>query len=75
MHDIFKGIVVGVLGAVLWFLFSVLQGINEGLGEPGDPVFEVFMILGFALMIGGPVIYIVILPVVSWWRRRRVPRG
>lgn len=70
MNNIFKGIVVGVLGAVLWFLFSVLQGFGEAFGT-SDPVLETFMIIGFALMVGGPVVYIAILPAVAWLRRRR----
>jgi len=74
MHNVFKGIAVGVLGAILWTLFSVLQGVGEAFGTP-EPFFEAFMMIGFALMIGGPVVYIVVIPAVGWLRRRRSREG
>ena len=75
LHDVFKGIIVGALGFGVWFGVSVVYGIGTGLGGPDNPVFEAFMVIGFALMIGGPLIYIVILPVWGWWRSKRSAWG
>ncbi len=71
MRSVFKGIVVGFIGFVVWFLVSILLGIGEAVGVAREPVSEAFMMIGFALMVGGPVVYIVILPIWVWWRGRR----
>ena len=71
MHNVFKGVVVGILGFIVWFVVSVVYGIGQGLGGGGNPTLDALMYLGFALMVGGPVVYIVILPIWGWWRGRR----
>jgi len=75
VHNVFKGIVVGVLGFVVWLLTSVVGGLREGLGGGRDPVLYGLMFLGFFLMIGGPVVYIGVLPAWGWWKRRRARGG
>lgn len=71
MHDVFKGIVVGFIGLIVWLLASIPAGIEHVLVGTEEPIVTPFMALGFFLMVGGPAVYIVILPVASWWRRRR----
>jgi hypothetical protein len=70
MHDVFKGIVVGFIGFVVWALFSVLEGVNMVVASP-TAFGQTGMSIGFALMVGGPVVYILIIPVAGWLRRRR----
>lgn len=74
MHNVFKGIVVGFIGFIIWFIVSVIYGIGTGLGAGENPTFSSFMYLGFFLMVGGPVVYIVILPIWGWWRKKRSAR-
>jgi len=71
MHDVFKGIVVGFIGFIMWILVSIPLGIGEAVGVARDPVLNAALYLGFTLMVGGPVVYIVILPIWVWWRGRR----
>lgn len=71
MHNFFKGIIVGFIGFVIWFGVSVIYGIGLGLGGGENPTLNAFMFLGFFIMVGGPIIYIVILPVLGWWRKKR----
>ena len=64
MHNVFKGIVVGVLGFFFWFLSSVVEGLARVGGEP-TATGSALMYLGFLLMVGGPVVYILVMPVAS----------
>ena len=75
MHNVFKGIVVGILGLIVWFLASIPLGISAAFGGAQDPLFYTIMVAGFLAMVGGPVVYIGILPAVAWLRRRRARDG
>ena len=57
MHNVFKGIIVGFIGFIIWFGVSVIYGIGLGLGAGENPTFNAFMFLGFFIMIGGPLVY------------------
>jgi hypothetical protein len=70
LHNVFKGVMVGFVGFVVWVTFSIFEGINRALGKPGT-FSQAGMFLGFALMVGGPVAYIVVLPIVDRLRKRR----
>jgi len=70
MHDVFKGIVVGFIGFVLWVLFSFFEGLGRAFGE-ASAVGSAGVYLGFLLMVGGPVMYILVVPVVNRLRGRR----
>ena len=70
VHNVFKGIVVGFIGLIIWLLVSIPLGIGDAVGVARDPLLNAVLYLGFALMVGGPVVYIVILPMWSWWRAR-----
>lgn len=70
MHNVFKGIVVGVLGFIVWFLSSVFEAFVSSAGERTLPG-TVLMYLGFLLMVGGPIVYIVVIPIINRLRRRR----
>jgi hypothetical protein len=58
------------LGLILWITFSVIGGIAAGLGH-FDPGLYNAMVASFLLMIGGPAIFWVALPLVERYRRRR----
>ena len=70
MHNVFKGIVVGCLGYLVWFLSGFVSAFTAGLTGEGS-AFQVATVIGFGLMVGGPVVYIIVLPVAGWLRRRR----
>lgn len=72
MHNVFKGIVVGFIGFVIWFVTSVFAGIGAAVNATEDPLINAFMFIGFFIMVGGPVIYIVIIPIVNWWKRKKI---
>lgn len=74
MHNIFKGIITGFVGLVIWVLFSIPMGIDAALEAPENPTFRFLMTLGFALMVLGPAIYIVVLPAVGWLKKRQARR-
>jgi hypothetical protein len=58
------------LGLILWITFSVIGGIAAGLGH-FDPGLYNAMVAGFFLMIVGPAIFWIVLPLVERYRRRR----
>lgn len=65
------GLGIGVLGAILWVLTSVVAGIGEGLGGEPLPVLHALMVVGFIVMIGGPFTFWLILPIRRVLRNRR----
>jgi len=74
VHNVFKGIVVGFIGLVIWVAASIPAGIDAAFGATTPPFIEAFITLGFVLMILGPIVYIVVLPVAGWVKRRRARR-
>jgi len=75
----FKGLALGLLGLLLWIVASVITGVSqagEDLGGQETPVlFYVFVGIGFAVMIGGPLLYWFVFPIVGYLRRRRPTPG
>jgi len=71
----FKGLALGLLGLLVWIVASVITGVSqagEDLGGQETPVaFYVFVGIGFAVMVGGPLLYWFVLPIVGLVRRRR----
>jgi len=73
MGNFFKGLVVGILGAVLWILASVVAAL-AAVGEDTDslfasPVAGAFVIVGFLTMVGGPIVFWIAAPIVAVARR------
>jgi len=64
------GAVTLFLGLILWILFSALGGTKAGLGR-FDPTLYAAMSASFFLMIFGPVLFWIALPLIGRYRRRR----
>lgn len=64
------GAITLFLGLILWILFSVIGGIKAGLGQ-FDPTLYAAMYASFFLMIFGPILFWIVLPLVGRYRRRR----
>jgi len=73
MGNLFKGLVLGVLGVLLWIIASVLAAVGsvaEGSDDPfASPLFGSLMVVGFAVMVLGPFLFWVVAPIVSLVRR------
>ena len=65
------GLVIGLVGAILWVITSVLWGFGAAFGAEAPPVVTALMIIGFIAMFGGPLVYWVALPIKDKIRRRR----
>lgn len=58
------------LGLILWILFSFMGAIEE-IVSGFNPTLYTAMAASFFLMIGGPILFWVVLPVAEWYRSRR----
>lgn len=67
--NFFKGMVLLVLGALLWIVASILAAVAEVTGEP-FPLFQFFMVIGFSVMILGPILYWFVVPLRNWASKR-----
>jgi len=65
------GLGIGVLGAILWIVASVVGGAIEGLGGGRDSALYTLMVVGFTAMVGGPIAFWIILPIRKALRKRR----
>jgi len=72
MGNILNGLVLLILGLILWIIASVVEAFLEFPTGQQTPMIYV-MALGFLVMIGGPVVFWIILPIRNWIRRRREP--
>jgi len=68
MSNLFKGFVCLALGAVLWILTSVVGGFLEAFGK-ASLTLEYLMYIGFAIMVLGPIIFWIIIPI-----KNRLPK-
>jgi len=68
--NIAGGAITLFLGLILWILFSVIGGIKAGLGH-FDPTLYAAMVTSFFLMILGPILFWIVLPLIGWYRHRR----
>ncbi len=71
MKSFFMGLVVGVLGLIVWLVASVIEGLVRGVEGKGSWVYSL-VVLGFLLMIGGPVFFWLLRPLWNKVRRQRV---
>ena len=65
------GLGIGLIGAVLWVLASVVGGAGEAITGEKEPVLLAFMYIGATTMVGGPLVFWIALPIISKIRRRR----
>ncbi len=70
MKNFIIGLVTGLLGVLLWVLSSFVAGVGEGLGAEPLPILHTLMTVGFVVMITGPAIFWVVLPVIKVMRGR-----
>jgi hypothetical protein len=74
MSKFFMGLALGLLGFLVWAVASVLWAVGDLAKETGSEsdstAWIVIAAIGFAAMIGAPVLYWFILPVIGWIRRR-----
>ena len=70
MGNILNGLVLLILGLILWIVSSVVEGIISFPTRTHTPLIYV-MAIGFFVMIGGPVVYWIIIPIRNLIRRRR----
>jgi predicted branched-subunit amino acid permease len=71
MRNFGIGLGIGLLGAILWVISSVVGGIGEGLGGERLIVLRILMYIGFIVMFVGPLVWWIVLPLVNIIRRRR----
>jgi hypothetical protein len=65
------GLGIGVLGAILWVVVSVVAAGVEVASGTTPPLLEAFLIIGFFVMVGGPLAFWIILPVRRAIKNRR----
>jgi len=64
------GLSLGLIGAIMWYAFSML--ISFGAISEGPPEFRIQALkyAFFALMVGGPLVYWIILPIMEHRRKQ-----
>lgn len=70
MKNFAIGLVLLMLGALVWFISSLFAGVGQAVGEPAPLIIQVFVPIGFFVMIGGPLTFWVVIPVWRYLRRR-----
>ena len=69
------GLVLAGVGFLVWAVASVLYAVTDAAHDTNpdaDPTaWLVILIIGFAVMVGGPFLYWFVLPVAGWIGRRR----
>jgi hypothetical protein len=65
------GLGIGILGAILWAVVSLIAGVGEGLGGEPLPILHALLYIGFLVMVGGPLTFWIILPIRRTVKRRR----
>lgn len=68
MWSFFVGLVTGFIGFIIWALFGVIGGCGEAVTGEQDPGLYAAMIVGFLLMLGGPLFFWLIYPL---WKKAR----
>lgn len=70
MHNFWKGLILAFMGFVVWFLpFSLAQTQSYIYGEH-NPNLSVFILVGFLIMTGGPIVFWILKPLEEWTGRR-----
>lgn len=70
MKNFIIGLGIGLLGALLWVLSSVVAGTGEGLGAEPLPILHTLMTVGFVVMVAAPVIFWIVLPIWKLVKRK-----
>ena len=69
MGNILNGLVLLILGLILWIVSSVVEAFITFPTRGQTPLIYV-MALGFLVMIGGPIVYWIIIPIRNLIQRR-----
>lgn len=67
--NIAGGAITLFLGLILWILFSVIGAMEQVMGY-FDPTLYNAMVASFLLMIFGPVLFWIVLPLIERYRRK-----
>jgi len=70
MGYILNGLVLLILGLILWMVASFIEALQRIGGGPPTPMMAV-VVLGILVAIGGPVVFWIILPIRNRRRRAR----
>jgi hypothetical protein len=65
------GLGIGIAGAVLWLVSSLIGGIGEGLGGKAPTILYVLLYIGGVTMVVGPFTFWIVLPIRRALKRRR----
>lgn len=68
------GLGIGIVGAILWVIASLVAGVGAGLGGKVPTQLYVLMIIGFLAMIGGPLTFWIIFPIRRHIKKRRAAK-
>lgn len=71
MKNFALGLIIGLLGIIVWLIASVIGGFGEGVSGEKEPVLYGLMSVGFLLIFLGPLTFWVIVPVVKRIRRKK----
>ena len=62
------GLVAFVVGLVAFVFFGFLRRIGEEAGARVPILFRALEVFGFLLMVLGPIVFWIIIPIISWLR-------
>lgn len=69
------GLALAGIGFLVWAVASIIYALTDAAKDTNpeaDPTpWLVVLIIGFAVMVGGPALYWFVLPIAGWIRRRR----
>jgi hypothetical protein len=64
------GLGIGLLGAIMWLVASLIGGVIEGFGGGRSTNLMVLLYIGGVVMVGGPLTWWIIIPIRDRWRKR-----
>jgi len=71
MSNLLSGFIYFIGGAMLWLITSLIGGTIEGLGGGGrNQLLLVLMYIGGIIMIIGPIVYWIIIPIRNKFRKK-----
>ncbi len=63
MRNFIIGLLLLIVGAILWIVASVIVALVEVAEGETEPVSYTLMVIGFLTMIGGPLTFWAVLPI------------
>lgn len=68
MSNLLSGLAAFVVGLVAFLFFGFLRRIGEEAGARVPVFFRALEVFGFVLMVLGPIVFWIIIPIISWLR-------